>query len=407
MVQGMPRRSQILIVLGLAVAIAVIVLLVSLGGRLFRAPAEPPKKATAVDRFVPTPKELASLQVAVVSLWPFRTEIVTDGKIAVNGNSTTPVFSPYSGRVTRLAANVGDRVHAGDALLAIEASESAQAQNDLIAAASSVASTRAQLTQAELVEKRKHALFDAKGASLQDWQQSQADLVVAQNAFHSAETSLVLIKNKLRILGKSDTEIASIESGKKVEATSTIVAPISGTVTDRQVGLGQFIQSGASNPIFAISNLDSVWLIGNVRETDAPAIHRGMPVEVRVMAFPNHVFRARLAYVAPSVDPVTRRVTVRAEVENPDGMLKPEMFANFSIFTDDEHKAPWVPDSAIIYEGQIKRLWVVNPDNSLYLNHIRTGRVSGNKFEVEAGVVAGDKIVTGGTLFIDRAAKGE
>jgi cobalt-zinc-cadmium efflux system membrane fusion protein len=396
-----------MVVLVLAAAVALIFIVVTLGGRLFKGPTEPPKKASTPDSFTPTAKEFASLQVAQVALWTFHTEVVTDGKIAVNGNSTTPVFSPYSGRVTRLIANIGDKVKRGDPLVALDASEAVQAQNDLIAAAGAVESAHAQLNQAELIEKRKHAIYDAKGASLQDWQQSQSDLVVAQNTSRSAETALTLVKNRLRIQGQPDSEINAIIGSHKIESAATVPAPINGTVTDRQVGLGQFIQSGAANPIFAISNLSSVWLVGNVREADAPAIRRGMPVEVRVLAFPDQVFRARLTYVAPSVDPATRRVTVRAEVDNPDGSLKPEMFASFSIFTDGEQKAPAIPDSAIIYEGQNKRAWVVNPDNSLSLRVIRTGRTSGNKFEVQTGVAAGEKIVTGGTLFIDRAAKGE
>jgi membrane fusion protein, heavy metal efflux system len=404
---ALPRRTQILIVLGLAAAVIVVFLVFTLGAKLFSGHAEPPKKPATPNSFMPTPQQLANLQVAQVNLWPFHTEVVTDGKIAVDGNTTTPVFSPYSGRVTRLIANLGDSVRQGQPLIAIEATESVQAQNDLIAAAATLETTRAQLNQAELLEKRKHALLEAKGGSLQDWQQSQSDLVVAQSAHRSADTALALVKNRLRILGKTDAEIANIETSKKIDAAASVPAPISGTVTDRQVGLGQFIQAGASNPIFAISNLSTVWLIGNVRETDAPAIHRGMPVEVKVLAYPDRVFRAKLTYVAPLVDPTTRRVTVRAQVENPDGILKPEMFASFSIFTDTDQKAPAIPDSAIIYEGNTKRVWVMNPDNSLSLRDIRTGRNSGSNYEVTGGIRAGEKIVTGGTLFIDRAAKGE
>src|SRR4029077_18456442 len=99
---------------------------------------------------------------------------------------------------------------------------------------------------------------------------------------------------------------------------------------------GQYIQAGASTPVYSIGDLSTVWLIANVREADAPLMRRGVPVEVHVLALPGNVFRAKLAYVAPSVDPNTRRLQVRAEVENPDEVLKPEMFASFSIITSKE-----------------------------------------------------------------------
>lgn len=401
------RRTQITIVAVTAVVALAAVGLITLGGHFFGAPPAPAKQAARPDSFMPTPAQLATLAVAPVAELNFRTELVTDGKIAVNGNTTTPVFSPFSGRVTRIVANPGDSVSRGAPLFEIEATEFIQAQNDLVAAIAALDTARAQLTQAELVEKRKHALFDAKGASLQDWQQSQSDLVAAQGAARAADIALAAVRNRLRVLGKSESEVASLESARKMDASAVVVAPIGGIVTDRQVGLGQYIQSGASNPVFSISNLASVWLIGNVREADAPLVKRGLPVEVRVLAYPDRIFKAKLTYVAPSVDPTTRRIAVRAEVENPDGELKPEMFASFSIFTGSDSKAPAVPESAIVYEGQDKRVWIARADGSLGLREIRTGRAQGGMFEALSGVKAGEKIVTSGTLFIDRAAKGE
>jgi cobalt-zinc-cadmium efflux system membrane fusion protein len=406
-VTRLSRRNQIVIVIVAAAVAALIFAMIALGGRLFGATPEAPKKQAKPDSFVPTPAQLASLTLAPVTELNFRTELVTDGKIAVNGATTTPVFSPFSGRVTKVTANIGDTVARGAPLLAVEATEFIQAQNDLIAAMAALETAKAQLGQAELIEKRKHALFDAKGGSLQDWQQSQSDLIAAQGNHRSADIALAAVRNRLRVLGKSESEVGNIESSRKMDAAATVVAPIGGTVTDRQVGLGQYIQSGASNPVFSISNLASVWLVGNVRETDAPSIRRGMPVEVRVLALPDRVFKAKLTYVAPSVDPVTRRVAVRAEIENPEGELKPEMFASFSVVTGGESKAPAVPESAIVYEGPETRVWIAKADGSLGLRQIKTGRTLGTMFEALSGVKAGEKIVTSGTLFIDRAAKGE
>jgi cobalt-zinc-cadmium efflux system membrane fusion protein len=363
--------------------------------------------ADAPGTFRPTTDQLANLKIAPIALVVFRTERVTDGKIALNGDRTTPVFSPYSGRVTKVLGNLGDRVKAGQALLVLAAAEFIQGQSDLVSAANAVNTARSQVLLAQNNERRKHDLLEAKGGSLQDWQQSQSDLVAVQNTPHSAEAALALARNRLRIQGRSDSEIARLEVPERMEPAASVVAPIAGTITDRQVGLGQYVQAGASNPVYAIGDLSTVWLIANVREADAPLVRRGQPVEVSVLALPNRVFKARITYVAPGLDPNTRRLAVRAEVENSEGVLKPEMFASFSIVTGSESSAPGVPDSAVIYEGDTARVWILNADGTLALRPIRVGRSGNGMVEALSGLNVGEKVVTSGTLFIDRAGRSE
>jgi cobalt-zinc-cadmium efflux system membrane fusion protein len=406
--RALPQRTQFAIVVALVLLASAAAGLGSVAAGLFSHPSEPSAQtAIAPGTFRPTPAQLAGLKATAVERITFRTEQVTDGKIAVNGDRTTPVFSPYSGRVTKIISNLGDHVRQGDRLLAIEATEFAQAQNDLISALSAVNTARSQLSLAQTNEQRKHALYDAKAGALQDWQQAQADLNTAQNNLRSAETALALVRNKLRILGKSDSEISALENSQKVDPVSYVLAPIGGRVTDRQVGLGQYIQAGASTPVYSIGDLSTVWLIGNVREFDAPLMRRGAPVEVHVLALPGKVFKAKITYVAPSVDPSSRRLAVRAEVENPEGMLKPEMFASFSIITGEASTAPAVPQEAIVYEGEQARVWVVQQDGIISSREIRTGRTTNGMVEVLVGIEPGEQVVTSGTLFIDRAAKSD
>ena len=338
-----------------------------------------------------TSAQLATLEINTVATRAFRTEEVTDGQIALNGDTTTQVFSPYSGRVVRVMVSPGESVKQGAALLSIVASEFVQGQSDLLNA-------QATLKLARISEERKHAAYESKGGSLQDWQQAQVDLAAAE----TAETSAA---SRLRILGKSDEEIAGIEKAKKIDATTNVVAPIGGVVTDRQVGPGQYIQSGASTPVFSIGDLSTVWLVADVPETDAPFIERGQSVEVRVLALPGQVFKAKLTAIAAQVDPVTRRVPVRATIANVDGKLKPQMFASFSIITSGESQAPAVPEDAIVREGDQAHVWVVSQNNALALRSIRTGRSNDGMVEVLEGLKAGERVVTRGSLFIDRAAR--
>jgi cobalt-zinc-cadmium efflux system membrane fusion protein len=360
--------------------------------------------------FLPSKDQAAGLKIMPVAMVSFHSQRFSDGKIATNDDTTTPVFSPYSGRVTRLNAKAGDVVKQGDPLFAIEATEFVQAQNDLIAAASALKTAEAQLKLAQANEKRQHEVYDARGAALKDWLQSQSDLVNAQGSHRTAEIALAAVRNRLRILGKDDAEISAIENAPntlKLNAEVLVPAPIGGTVIQRQVSVGQYINSaagGASSPVFAIGNLSSVWLVANVREVDAPAMRVGQRVEVSVLAYRQKTFNAHLTYVGSLVDETSRRVTVRAEVENADGALKPGMFASFRIITSDDSSAPGVPETAVVYEGEAAHVWVARDDGRIALRSIRVGRTMNGMVEVLDGLKLGEKVVTSGTLFIDRAA---
>src|SRR5271157_556417 len=326
-----------------AVFVVIVILAVWLGGKFFGPHEIPPAAALPPGTFRATPQQLKSFTVESVQTHAFVSEELTEGKIGVNGDRATPVVSPYSGRVTRVIAGLGDTVKAGAPLATLEASEFVQAQNDLRVAA-------AQVKLARISETRKHALYDAKGGSLQDWQQAQADLA-------SAETALNAVRNRLQIFGKTEVDIANLESLQAMNPVATIVAPIAGVVVDRQVGPGQYLQAGGT-PVFTIADPSSVWLLANVREADSGSVKLGQPVEVRVLAYPKRIFKARVTYVAAVVDPVTHRLTVRAEIDNRDLALKPEMFANFRILTSDATESPAVPAAAVVYEGDTAHVWV-------------------------------------------------
>jgi cobalt-zinc-cadmium efflux system membrane fusion protein len=373
-------------------------------GRAQPAPAE-----EARGTFKPTKEQWAGFKIEPVGLVSFRPEQVTEGNIAVDDNLTTPVFPHYSGRVIKVIAMLGDVVAPGAPLFVIHASEFVQAQNDLITALASLQTARSQLSMAQTTEKRAHELYLAQGGALKEWQQAQTDLITSQNTVRADEIALHAVRSRLRILGKTDQEIASLEAEptQKLNAVATVTAPIAGTVTQRQIGAGQYINSeanGATNPVFTISDLSTVWLIANVREGDAPLMHVGEPVEVHVLAFPGRVFKAKISWVAPSIDSNTHRLSVRADVENPQGELKPGMFANFSIITGEAATAPAVPQRAIVYEGDTARVWVAEDDGTIAARSINIGRIADGMVEVLAGLSAGEKVVTSGALFIDRAA---
>lgn len=391
----LPRKIQLLAIAGIALLFGGGLMVTHL---ISEKPVEKPAKTELPGTFRPSKTQLDGLNIQMVQAMNFRDEQLTDGAIAYNDDATTPVFSPYSGQVVRVIAKLGDEIKKGEPLMTVAATEFVQAKNALITA-------HAQVSLAQAAEKRQHELYLAKAGALKDWLQSQSDLATAEGNLQAA-------KSQLNILGKSEHEIDMIESGSKVNEVNPqtpLLAPVSGVVTQRQVGIGQYIQSaaaGATIPLYTISNLSTVWLIANVRETNAPQLHVGQIVEAHVLAYPDRVFKAKISWIAPSIDPNTHRLAVRAEIENRDGALKPQMFANFSIVTSDESKVIGVPQGAVVFEGGDAHVFVANGDGTLAIRPVRIGRSNGDFLEVTSGLSAGEKIVTHGTLFIDRATSG-
>src|ERR1700687_4031912 len=136
------------------------------------------------------------------------------------------------------------------------------------------------------------------------------------------------------------------------------------TLKQRKVGPCQFVSSGPSDPVFVIGDLSTVWLPAFVRETDASNVSVGQEIAFNVLALPGRPLTARINYVSAAIDPATRRLLVRATIDNKDGLLKPEMFANVTIYSAGDHPAVGVPEHALIYEGNQARVWVGHEDKT-------------------------------------------
>src|ERR1700692_4693302 len=359
-----------------------------------------------LQRYTPTPAEWATLTIEPVTGRSFRAETLTEGKVAVDEDRSTPVFSPYAGRVTKLMVRPGDSVTQGQPLFVIEAADTVQAQNDFITAMTGLNKAKSALDLARIQDTRAKDLFEGKAVPLKDYQQSQATLIQAQNDLRSTQTALEAARNKLRILGLTDEAISTFQEKGRIDPNTTIFSPIKGTVVQRKVGPGQYVNSGASDPVFVIGDLSTVWLTAFVRETDASRVSVGQEIAFNVLALPDRPLTARIDYVSAAIDPATRRLLVRATIHNKDGLLKPEMFANVTIYSSGDHPAIGVPKQALIYEGDQVRVWIAHDDKSIELRQIKTGLTNGELVEAQGNLKPGEQIVTKGSLFIDRAASG-
>jgi len=401
-----PNRRRFWLLAGVAVAAA--------AGAWFlqgHQEAAPPARGTATGATLPAGQfrlnenEVKALRVEPMAVRAFRAERVAEGRIAYNDDRSTPVFTPYNGRVVRTMARLGEDIEAGATLMEVETTDLAGAANDLLTTADAVGKARVTLDQALREERRQGSLFAARAASQREVELARAAARGAEADLKSAQAAQDAARDKLRVLGRPAEEITRIEQTRRVNAIVPVVAPIAGTVTQRRVGPGQWLSTGSGDPVFTIADLSTMWLVAAVREVDAPAMRLGQAVSVRVGALPDKVFAARITTLGTGLDATTRRMTVRAEVQDPERLLKPEMFASFQIEVGEAMRSVAVPLQAVIFRGSEASVWVGLDERTFELRKVTLGMRSGNALQVLTGLREGERVVTGGSLFIDRAAR--
>ncbi len=366
------------------------------------AAAEAPKAASlkSAEMVRATSDQMHQIEVVKVETYPFKVQRPAIGRIAYNEDASTLVFAPFSGRVIRLTAKVGDAVKRGDPLFEIDSPEVVQPQNEFIAALAALNKARSQLNLAQIVEKRQRGLYEGKAAPLKEFQSAEAALVAAQNDMRAAETALEAVRNRLTIIGLTKDQIAVLKEKREINR-AMIYAPIDGTIIARKVGPGQHVRNDSGDPLFAIANLSTMWLKALVPENQISLIRVGQEVEVEIAALPGRVFNARITAIEASSDALTRRVVVRSEIPNPDGTLKSEMFASFKIATGESVRSPAVPTDAVIREGDRASVWVEEKPMLFKRRKVEIGLEQNNRIQVRDGLKPDERVVARGAIFVD------
>jgi membrane fusion protein, heavy metal efflux system len=363
-------------------------------------PVPPPAKNADTVRV--EPEQMHQIGLVKVESEAFRVLRPAIGQIAFNEDASTVVQTPFSGRVTRLIARIGDEVKRGQPLFEIDSPEVVQVQTDLIAAVQALEKSKSQLALAKRTFDRQASLLADKATSQREHDQARNDLAAAESDTRTAEGTLAANRNRLRVLvGRSDAEVARVERERSINPLITINAPIDGTVIARKIGPGQYVRSDAAEPLYSIADLSTMWLKANVPENDIPFVRVGHEIEVNVTALPGRLFKARIVAIGASSDSATRRVVVRSEIANPDGALRSEMFATFKIVTGSSDPSPAVPVEAVIWEGELPVVWVGREPLLFERRRVRTGLEQNRKLQILAGLRAGDVVIGRGAIFVD------
>jgi membrane fusion protein, heavy metal efflux system len=233
---------------------------------------------------------------------------------------------------------------------------------------------------------------------------SQHDVEQATSDQQTAEGNRQAARDAVRLFGKTDADIDHIIATRSADPTLVVPSPITGRVTARNAAPGLFVQPGSAPAPYTVADVNTMWMIANVAEDDSPAFRVGQPEQVRVDAFPDRVFDAKVTMIAAFVDPATRRVMVRSEIKDPQHELRSGMFATFSISVGVAQQSPAVPAHGVVREGDgTMTIWVTTDRRRFTRRTVKVGKQYQGYWQILDGVKAGELVATEGALFLSNA----
>lgn len=309
------------------------------------------------------------------------------GVVQANAYRETPVVSLVGGIVRSVNAELGQNVGRGQPLAVVFSNELANAQSQYLAA------------QAELEEHHKHHQRTMKlveiGAA------SKEELEMATTKLKKAESDVAALRQKLLLLGLSPQRVTQLRSSSQINSEVSVASPVAGTITSRTANPGEVIE--ANNELMRVTDLSSIWVVGQVYEKDLARIRVGSGASITSDAYPGRVFRGQVSYVDPKLDPATRTAQVRVELANPGQALKIGMYVGvaFATIGGSELIAPVIPVSAAQNINNQQIVFVATSDpNTFIMRPVRIGLESNGFYPVQEGLNVGDRIVTEGSFML-------
>jgi len=383
---GCPRRGISVLTLLLTAAV-----LTACGKEPATPPpaSAPPAKAAAADPNVVSPPESLAqrLQVKAIERRAVSEPLSVVGRIEFDGQSVARIGSTVTGRVTELNGAVGQTVSAGQVLAQLHSTELGEAQLAYLKAHS----------QRELADKaveRARLLLAADVIGTAELQRRETEWSIAKLEQRAAA-------DQLRVMGMSPKAIArTIETGA-ITSSSSVVSTVSGVIVDRKVTRGQVVQP--ADEMFTVADLSRVWVVAKVPESQITLVQVGQPVTIEVTSYPQPL-KGRITWMADTVSPETRTVTVRTEIENPRRVLRPSMLANVDIEPLPVSRLV-VPGAAVVRENNQDHVFVRLPDGRFRLVRVDLANESGELRVVQSGLAEGEQVVVDGAFHLNNERK--
>src|SRR5262245_16936925 len=316
-------------------------------------------------------------------------EVVVPGKIEANPTRISRIALPVAGRVKQVMVTIGDAVSQGQPVIALDSPEIGAALSAYRQAQAKVTQARAAQAKAEADLNRIKDLFDNRAVAQKEVISAETTLAQAKSDVVQAEAALEETQKKLQIFGlRADQTVQDIK----------VRAPVSGKVLEISVAAGEY-RNDTSAPVMTITDLSTVFMSADVPEDRIRFIHRGEQVEIHLSAYPGEMFRGQVKVISDTVDPQTRTIKVRAELQNPVGRLRPEMFGEI------RHKQgfrdmPVVPAGAIVQEDQRNVVYRENSNGVFEPVEVTFGRRENDRVPILSGIKPGERVVIDGAMLL-------
>ncbi len=311
----------------------------------------------------------------------------TTGVVRPNSYRETPVMSLIGGIVRSVGPELGQSVRKGQTIAVVSSNDLADAQTKYLAAF------------AELEEHHKHHARTEKLVAI--GAASREELELATTKLKAAESEVANLRQRLLLLGLSSQRVSALRSTSQVSSEVSLPAPASGTVTSRTVNSGEVIE--ANKELLRVTDLSSVWVVAQVYEKDLGKIHIGSGASITTDAYPGRVFRGRVSYIDPAINPQTRTAQARIELANPGQQLKIGMYVNvaFGALGGAENTAPTIPAAAVQNLNNQQVVFVAtNEPNVFIMRPLRLSPETNGIYQVLEGLNVGDRIVTNGSFLL-------
>jgi membrane fusion protein, heavy metal efflux system len=316
------------------------------------------------------------------------------GIVALDETRTARVGSLVEGVVVDVLVQPGARVRRGQVLARMHSHNVHEAWAGYRKAKADERRLITELRYATEAEARAERLYADKAVALQDLQRAQANRVAAAEALDMGRTEIRRAEQELEHLGIDSARGSTGETGERVP----VVTPFDGVVLERLVTQGTAVTPGT--PLFVVSDLTKVWVMAEIDEAHLAQAQVGRPATVRVAAYPGESFPATVTYIGETVNPKTRRVTVRCETPNADGRLKPEMYATVAIGESEPRPVITVPAGAVQTVNGQPVVFIGETEDRFRMRPIEPGPERDGVIEVRRGLVEGDAVVTGGAFVL-------
>jgi cobalt-zinc-cadmium efflux system membrane fusion protein len=384
------KRVAIVSVMALAITLAT-ALLESGHSRGQAANKNTPQNVTANSETFPSeasvnlsPSQLNSIKIEPVGSYQFPVEKETVGTISFADDLSVQVFPPYQGTIIKAFVELGVQVHREQPLYTIKSPDLIQAESALIGGAATF----------ELTSKELARVKGLPGISERELEQAISDQQTADGALKAA-------RDAVRVFGKTDAEIDQMIASHKIDPALVVLSPISGQVTSFNAPPGLLVQPGNGTAPYTIANVSVKWMLANVVESDIPLFHLGQPVQVKVMAYADRVFKGTVSKIYAAVDPNTHRVTIRSEIADPKDELRPGMLANFIIRVDGPVEATALPANGVVREPDgTMAAWVTMDRHRFVQRIVKTGLRKDNRVQILDGLQRGELVVSDGAVFL-------